>query len=78
MNWLEEKILKMEINKMLGKISWRTTTWGILGIAGAVVSAVYQYHLSGHFDFDGTLKSVMGIAAGCGLIAAADHKNLPQ
>lgn len=78
MNFLERKIAEMEIKKMLSKISWRTTTWGVLGILATLAQAVYHFHLTGQLDFEGTLKTVSAIAVGAGLIHAADNKNLPS
>lgn len=78
MNVIEKLIVRKEVEAMLKKISWRTTTWGVLGILATVAGAVYQFHLTGHFDFDGTMKAVGVIAAAAGLLPAADHKNLQQ
>ena len=54
--------------------SWKTTAWGILGIALTVLQAVMHYHATGQID----PTSLGQITAGLGLIAAADHSNLAQ
>lgn len=53
--------------------SWRTTTLGILTIAGTLISATMGL-LNGHQPDLAT--SIAGLTAGWGLIHAADNKNL--
>jgi hypothetical protein len=51
---------------------WRTTAFGIVGIAGVVCSAVWQIHTGQHVDFGSVAGQVGVIAAAAGLIPAAD------
>ena len=58
--------------------NWKTTAWGIVGIVSLVLSALVQWH-SGHpVDLGSLLTQIAGVAAGFGLISAADAKKATE
>jgi len=52
--------------------NWKTTAWGIAGIAALVLSALLQWHSGQHVDVPSLIEKAAGIASGIGLISAAD------